>query len=96
MPNWLEELIRQFPVLAIALLVSWYYQRHIWKQHARELKAKDEEIARLHEEKQRELDRIIRERKQFIELALKELSPLKKLPPGRSGDEDKTQAEEQK
>lgn len=88
MPTWSDELFRQSPVLTIAVLIAWYYQRHILKQHARELAAKDAEIARLIEEKHREIDRIIRERKQFLELALKELSPLKKMHGRRSEQQE--------
>lgn len=43
--------LRQFPLLAVTLAVSWYYTRHILRQHQRELDAKERGIARVSDEK---------------------------------------------
>jgi flagellar motility protein MotE (MotC chaperone) len=67
--------LRQFPLIAVTLLVAWYYTRQIHRQHDRELAAKEQEIARLLTEKQKEIDRLLEERRKYFQLFLKEIEP---------------------
>jgi len=67
--------LRQFPLLAITILVSWYYMRYLMRSHQRELSAKDLEIERILAEKQKEIERLIEERRKYFQLFLKEIEP---------------------
>jgi len=69
------DLLRQFPLLAVTLLVAWYYTRTLSRQHERELAGKDSEIKRLLEEKLKEIDRLLEERRKYFQLFLKEIQP---------------------
>lgn len=86
-----NEIARQFPVVAITLLLAWFFVRYITKQHERELTAKNEEIARILQEKQKEIDRLLEERRKYFQLFLKELQAERKNP-SSPGDEPKPPA----
>jgi flagellar motility protein MotE (MotC chaperone) len=80
MPEIALDLLRQFPLLAVTLLVVWYYTRIVTRQHERELAAKEQEIARLLDEKQKEIERLLEERRKYFQLFLKEIQPQLKKP----------------
>jgi hypothetical protein len=67
------DLIRQFPLLAVTLLVSWYFMRLLTRQQIRELQAKSDEIERLLKTKEEEIARLLEERRKYFQLFLKEL-----------------------
>jgi hypothetical protein len=79
----MAELIKQFPLLAVTLLVSWYYLREITRQQVRELEAKTREIERILVEKKLEIDRLLEERKKYFQLFLKELKESNESVEGR-------------
>jgi len=82
----LNDFFRQFPVVVMALLLSWYFVRYITQQHERELQSKNQEIARLLEEKNKEIDRLLEERKKYFQLFLKELQASLKKPSDADDD----------
>jgi hypothetical protein len=79
------ELARQFPLVAVTLLVSWYFMRQLTRQQERELEAKTREIDRLLAEKKQEIDRLLEERRKYFQLFLKELKEMNQGPPGEGG-----------
>ena len=44
MPDWVQGLVGQFPVLAVVLLIVWYAVRYIRKQHKEHLTRLQESI----------------------------------------------------
>ncbi|MDB5306459.1 MAG: hypothetical protein JWO38_661 [Gemmataceae bacterium] len=78
----LADWLRQFPLLAVTILVSWYYMRLLMRQHQRELDAKEREISRILIEKNAEMERLIEERRKYFQLFLKEIEPHFKKPKG--------------
>ena len=74
------DLLRQFPLLVVTLLIAWYYTRILMRQHDRELAAREQEIKRLIEEKEKEIARLLEERRKYFQLFLKEIEAQSKKP----------------
>jgi hypothetical protein len=76
-PAWLTELFKQFPSLAIVLVVAYFGFRHIARQHSQHLadvRKQTEEMIRMlnaahdrtREAKQRELDQLLQEKQELM------------------------------
>lgn len=91
MPGWIDEIARQFPVVLLMALFLVMFLRYAAVQHARELAGKSAEIDRLVEElklmradKNREIERLLRERKPFTDFVLKSANSSRTIQPGSS------------
>ena len=65
LPPWLDEVLRQSPLLAATLAVAYYLYRHIAKQHDERLAAEkrfgDEKVALLSQSHDKVVESLLRE-----------------------------------